>query len=300
MPALIVIGCIVLLIVLLLVIPVSLTIAYHTELSLSVRVFGIPFRLIPKKQKTYNPRHYTLKKIRRREEKEERRKQRRAEALKRKKRKQLKGKAKKDTEKKKEKEQPLDAKQTVAKVLEILPLVGRAAKQCFFGFLKKLRIRVMKLHIRVGSEDAANTAIQSEVIRQSVALLMAGLKKFCRLKDLKKADILIVPDYSIDKTEVDIHVTFQMSLGNMMGAFARAGFTFLSGWIKDKDKPKGGFLFGIPLPPLPSAPVAPVNPCIPVPPAPPSPFEKSTPAVATEEAIPSDSPSKAASTENNE
>jgi biopolymer transport protein ExbB/TolQ len=90
--ALIVIACIILLFVLLFTVRAYITIDLHDEFALSVKVLGIPLHILPQKQKKYNPRHYTLKKIRKRDAKEAKRQARLAAK-----------KAKKDAEKAKEK-----------------------------------------------------------------------------------------------------------------------------------------------------------------------------------------------------
>ena len=67
----IILGCIVLFFILLFTIPAYVTILFREDLALTVRVFGIPIRILPKKQKSYNLKKYTLKKIRKRDLKEE-------------------------------------------------------------------------------------------------------------------------------------------------------------------------------------------------------------------------------------
>ena len=68
MPALIIIGCIVLLFVILFTVHINVNVAMSDDMTLIVRVFGIPIKILPKKPKTYNPKNYTLKKIRKRDQ----------------------------------------------------------------------------------------------------------------------------------------------------------------------------------------------------------------------------------------
>ena len=284
------VGLLALCFVLLFTVPASATVSYHTEFGLTVRVFGIPFRIFPcKKKKRYNPRHYTLKKIRRREEQEELRRKKRAEA-----------KANKKSQKKKsppkEGKKTTGEKQDFSELTEWIPVIGRVAKLFFSRFFKKLRIRVMKLHIRVTAEDAATTAMAYVAVRQSVELLMAGLAKFCHLHDLRKADLDIVPDYTADKFDVDVCVNFKMSLGNVVVAVLRAGTLLLTEWIKiqsasgsDSKPPMLPRILGVPIPPAPPRPTPPVAPVVPVPPAPPvpnAPYAPSVPDIPVPDAPP--------------
>ena len=63
----IVIGSIVLLFVLLFTVHAYITIEAGDELALTVRILGIPIRILPKKPKKYKISDYTLKKIRKRD-----------------------------------------------------------------------------------------------------------------------------------------------------------------------------------------------------------------------------------------
>ena len=69
MPALIVLGCIILFFVVLFTVHINVRIAMKDDMTLMLRVFGIPIKILPKKPKTYDPKNYTLKKIRKRDAK---------------------------------------------------------------------------------------------------------------------------------------------------------------------------------------------------------------------------------------
>ena len=81
----IIIGCIVLLFVLLFTVHAYITIEMTDDMALTVRVLGIPIRILPKKPKTYKISHYTLKKIRKRDEKAAKKAAQKAENKKKKK-----------------------------------------------------------------------------------------------------------------------------------------------------------------------------------------------------------------------
>lgn len=251
--ALIVIACIILLFVLLFTVRAYITIDLHDEFALSVKVLGIPLHILPQKQKKYNPRHYTLKKIRKRDAKEAKRQARLAAK-----------KAKKDAEKAKEKaalDKLTKAQRKALKkekrasrpaLTEFIPLVGRVAKLFFSRFFGKLHVQVAHIHIHVGSDDAATTAIMYGAMYQSLSFLMEGLQRITHMDGLDKADILLVPDFTNDRISFDANITFRVTLGHVVGAAIKAGFAFLFGYNKikpDPDHPKTRIL--PPAPPKP-------------------------------------------------
>ena len=108
-------------------------------------------------------------------------------------------------------------------------------------------------------------AVTYGLVNQAVAYLMELLKKISHIDGLKKADVMIQPDFLSDKIEYDIKLTFRVSLGNVVGALLRAGWAFLLGYARikpDPDRPRG-----IPLPPTPPKPEAPIRPEAPDPPS---------------------------------
>lgn len=105
------------------------------------------------------------------------------------------------------------------------------------------------------------------VVYQSVGYLMKLLEKICHVDGLKKAEISVVPDYTLAGIVFDCDLTFRVSLGNLVGALLKAGFAFLKGYIKikpDPDHPETA----VPVPDIPHAPKIPL-PVIPSPPSPP-------------------------------
>ena len=69
MPALIALCCVVLFFVILFTVRINVRVTMKDDMTLALRVFGIPIKILPKKEKTYNPRRYTLKRIRKRDAK---------------------------------------------------------------------------------------------------------------------------------------------------------------------------------------------------------------------------------------
>ncbi len=238
-----VVGFIVLLFVLLFTVHAYINIDMKDDFALTVRVLGIPIRILPSKEKKYNIKNYTLKKIRKREAKEAKIAAQKAAAKKKK----AAEKARKKAEKK-----AADAKLTKAerraakkakkaqkpKMTEFIPLTARVAKLFFSRFFGKIHIKVARLNIRVGGGDAMAVAITYAAVTQSLGYLMKVLEKICHVKDLKKAEITVYPDYTLEGMAFDCNITFRVSLGNLVGAALKAGFSFLKGYMKIKPDPK--------------------------------------------------------------
>ena len=259
----IILGCIVLLFVLLFTVHANITIEARDELALTVRILGIPIRILPKKPKKYKISDYTLSKIRKREAKEAKKaaKKARQKAEKRAK------KAQKKAEEKAVAAKMTRAERRAAKaakkakkpaLTDMIALIAKVAKLFFSRFFGKLHIRVARIHLRVGASDAMTAAVTYGLVNQGVAYLMELLKKICHVEGLKKADVMIQPDFLIDRIEYDVELTFRVSLGNVVGALLRAGWAYLLGYARikpDPDHPRG-----IPKPPAPPMPDAPVRP----------------------------------------
>ena len=265
MPALIIVGCLILLFVLLFTVRASVTIEYRDELSLWVRVFGIKIGILPKKEKKYRHRRYTLKKIRRRDERAAKKKAK-ADAARRER--EAEKAARKEREKKRRasmtkaqlKAEKKRKKAERPKLGDVVSLSLGVAKLFFSRFFGKLHIKIARLYVNVATGDAASTAILYGALYPSAHLFLAGLEKISNVDGLKRADMKITPDYLSEQTTIDLKLSFSVSLGALLGAALKSGFKFLFGYNKIKpdpetaDKEKTG---GIPIPPSPPAPPSP-------------------------------------------
>lgn len=266
---LIVLACIVLLFVLLFTVHAYIRIQMTDEFGLSIRVLGIPIRILPKKPKKYKISDYTLKKIRKRERKQAKKDAQKREAAKKKAAEKAKKKAEKKAAEAKltkaEKKALKKAKRAKRpKMTEFIPLVAQVAGLFFSKFFGKIHIKMARLHITVGGKDAANIAMMYGLLYPSLEMLLATLSKICHVKDLKKADISLLPDFTSDKIVFDCDITFRVSLGNLVGALLKAGWKFLLGYNKIKPDPDAKVPSHTPetppLPPLPPLPHIPTPP----------------------------------------
>ena len=268
---LIVIGCIILFFVFLFTVHAYVTIEMADDMALTIRILGIPIKILPKKPKTYNIKKYTLKKIRKRDAKAAQKAIKKAESKKKKKAAKEQKKAEKKAELAKLSKEELRERKEKKKasrpaLTDLIPLVCRVLGLFFSRFFGKLHIKVAKLHVRVGAADAMQAAVIFGVANQAVQYLVEFLRKISHVDGLKKADIRIEPDFLSDKIEFEFNMTVRVSLGNVLGALFKAGWHFLVGFVKikpDPDHPKS-----IKPPKPPKAPKAPKPEPIPRPDAP--------------------------------
>lgn len=238
----IIIGCIILLFVLLFTVHAYITIEMAEDMALTVRVLGIPIRILPKKPKQYKISRYTLKKIRKRDAKAAKKAAKKAESKKKKQAEKEQKKAEKKAELAKmtpEERRALKEKKKAGKpaLTDLIPLICRVIGLFFSRFFGKLHIKVAKLHVRVGASDAMQAAMIYGVANQAVQYLVEFLRRISHVDGLKKADIRIEPDFLSDKIEFEFNMTFRVSLGNVLGAVFKAGWKFLVGFIKIKPDP---------------------------------------------------------------
>ncbi len=243
MIAWIVIGCILLFFIFLFTVHAFITLDMAEDLALSVRVLCFRIKILPKKEKKYNPKKYTLKKIRKRDAKAAAKDAKAAENKKKK----AAAKAEKKAEKKakldamsKEERRELKRKKKASRpaLTDLIPLVCRVLGLFFSRFFGKLHIKVARLNVRIGAADAMQAAVMYGVVNQSVQYLLTAFNKFTHVDGLKRAEISITPDFTSDKIDFDFKLTVRVSLGNVLGAVFKAGWRFLVGFLRIKPNPE--------------------------------------------------------------
>ena len=242
MPALIVIGCILLFFIILFTVHINVSVAMSDDMTLILRVFGIPIKILPKKPKTYNPKNYTLKKIRKRDAKAAEKEAKAAEKKKKKQAEKERKKAEKAAEEAKktpeEKKAEKEAKKASKPALtDLIPLALNVAKLFFSRFFGRIHIRVVKLNVRIGASDAMTAAVIYGVANQAVQYVMEFLRKFCRVDKYSQSDIRIEPDFLIEDIAFEFKLNVRVTLGGVLGAVFKAGWQFLVGYIKIKPNP---------------------------------------------------------------
>lgn len=224
---------------------IRVTLEMKDELRLSVLAFGIKINILPKKPKKYKIKNYTPKKIAKRDLAAEIKAAKAAE-------KKAAKKAQKEAEKKKKKEEAqkltkaekkaIKAKKKASRppIPDMLSLFMRVIKLFFSGFFSKFHFHVARIRIKIGSADAATTAMLWCAISTGIKPVLMFLDKHSNLHGMKNADIRITTDYLSEEIQADVKLAFSLSIGGVLGVLFRTAFSFLFGWLKIKPSAPAG------------------------------------------------------------
>lgn len=238
MPALIIIGSIIAFFVLLFTVRVRVNIKMKEELELSVVAFGAKIKILPKKPKKYNLKKYTLKKIAKRDEKAAAKARKKADAkAKKKKEKEEKKKAAKALTKEQKKAIKAKKKASRPPIPDMISLFKEVIGLFFGTFFSKLHFHVAKIKIKVGSNDAATTAVLHGTICAALGPTLTFIDRHSNLHTKRNYTIYIEPDFTSDKIDMDIDLGLSLSLGGILATAIKAGFRFIMGWTKIKPTP---------------------------------------------------------------
>ncbi len=196
-------------------------IAYSDELALTVRVLGIPIKILPKKKKKVKLSAYSKKNRAKYEASQRERALKKAKKKSEKKKKKDEAKAKKEADKAAGKVKP---KKPLGETIDMIrDLVAVAVLR----FAKHLRIRVARLHIGVATGDAASTAILYGTVAPAVACIAAYLDSTSTLRRPAKSDIDIRADYLSEKMQIDIEIGFSLCVWQLFDILFKTGFRLI-------------------------------------------------------------------------
>lgn len=206
---------------------------YNGELALSVKVLGKTIKILPKKpRKALDPDDFSPEKYRKLLAKEAK-----AQAKKDAKKAKKAAKKKAKAEEKKRSEQasanePSRKKKSIADILDLVYMGLDALRSLGRSFGKRFEIEAVKLHITVGSEDAAQTALLYGILSQAVAYVLEflSLRTNLRIKKKNRGNILVDADFTAETITADLHLIFKLRVWHF---FAMA-FSALGGVIKNR------------------------------------------------------------------
>lgn len=209
-----------LVIFIILMLKIQVIIEYNTDVALTVKLYGLPLRILPMKKRRVKP--MTAKeaaKIRKRRANAEKKKLLKAEAKKK-----AKAEKKKAAEEKKKREnaspeakrKALEAKRKKkaesATLKENLDLVKKIVAFFFSRLFRHLRIDVTRIHIIIGTDEAAKTAMMYGITVQAVAYILALLDKVTNLHGLQKRDVYVDTDFLSEEMKIDVKIAFSIRL----------------------------------------------------------------------------------------
>ena len=219
----IIFACILLFFIFLLTLKATITLEYNSDLSLTLRILFIKIDLLGSKKKKYK-QSMSARKAKRI------RKKLRKKALKKR------GKAedKKEGEKGKEKK-----KRSFGDILDIVTLVTGIAKTVIAKTFGHLRLKMTRVRIKIGTGDAATTAITYGAVSQSINVLFALLSEVKRVKLPEPDDIDVCADFLAEKSDIDIKISFSLRVWHVIH-IACAALSKLVKRMIDNEKKKAG------------------------------------------------------------
>ena len=199
----------------LLLLPVRLSLTFQDELSLSASYLFLRFPIYPK-EKEVRLSKYTQRKLKKRKKKLKKKKQiERISATK---------KAKKP-------------KPTLKQRLRQLRLILYILKNVYKNVLSAVHVRVKRLYVRVGTDDAAKTAILYGIAAQSTSYLLTLLHDHTKTT-VKRGGADVIADFCGTESALDVDIVFSVKPISALYLGLRAAFFFLKHKFNDPDKNK--------------------------------------------------------------
>lgn len=97
-------------------------------------------------------------------------------------------------------------------ILDEIKLIKEVLSTALNAASKYLHVKISKLHIKVATDDAANTAILYGAVSGAVAGIIELIDSYTNLKRLKKCAVIVEPDFLNDKTEVKLNISLSLSV----------------------------------------------------------------------------------------
>jgi hypothetical protein len=96
---------------------------------------------------------------------------------------------------------------------------------------KYLRLHAARLHIRVATGDAAETAVLYGVVCQSLSYLLALFDRVTRLKAVTP-DVSVTADYLAEKPSADVKLVFSLRVFGAIAILFGVAFSYMRTKIK--------------------------------------------------------------------
>jgi hypothetical protein len=186
---------------------IRINLTYTEDIIIELRILFLRFRLYPKEKKV-NVRRYTYKRYRKRLLKQ------------RKKEKNNSVKQTAQAPQKEKKKRPIK---------QNLRLYTYLFKKLYAKILHRFRIDVAQLHITVATGDAAQTAIATGIVNQTVSYILEILHQHANLHHSYRADVAVTPDFLGEKSRVACNISFSLRVCEIIEIGIRFFYHFLVG-----------------------------------------------------------------------
>ena len=167
-------------IVLLLSIPVGINLVLEDELRVYLRVLFLKFKLYPSKKKKFNQRKHEKKKKKKESAKSSVLKER-------------------------------DEIKSKPTLLENISTITEIVRTFFKHFSKHLHVKLTKIHIKVATPDAAETAILYGAVSGAVACLVELIDSITNLGRIKQSSIAVEPDFLSEKSSARLNISLYIN-----------------------------------------------------------------------------------------
>lgn len=167
-------------IVLLLSIPVGINLVLEDELRVYLRVLFLKFKLYPSKKKKFNQRKHEKKKKKKESAKSPVLKER-------------------------------DEIKSKPTLLENISTITEIVRTFFKHFSKHLHVKLTKIHIKVATPDAAETAILYGAVSGAVACLVELIDSITNLGRIKQSSIAVEPDFLSEKSSARLNISLYIN-----------------------------------------------------------------------------------------
>ena len=107
-------------------------------------------------------------------------------------------------------EQSKDSGESALKIVDHLNIITDVSKVFFGRFTKHSHVKLVRVNIKVASDDAAKTAILYGTVSAALSSLIALLDEVTNLDSPGRSNISVVPDYLSDKSEARIKLVYSI------------------------------------------------------------------------------------------
>ena len=215
----IIILSIIALLTLLLFLKIGLAISYSDNLTLTAKVLFVKIRLYPKKKKKHHKRSMSAKKAQRIKDK-----------LNKKKRKKAKKKGDASTS------GTAKPKRSPSDIIETISTVAVIVRTLIEKFTKYLRIKIARIHIKIATGDASQTAIAYGALTQSINVLFPLLEDVKNFSMPKNRDIDIYPDFLSEDSEIELNLIFSLRVWQIFATALSMLYRLAKHYIKSLER----------------------------------------------------------------
>lgn len=214
---------------------VKVRIAYREKVKLKVGLWFLSFTVLSDKQKKEkepkelekckNPDKVLRRELKRQEKAAA---AARKKAAKKAEKKKKKAKSRAEAKAQKRKEEAEGKKTPSPNLKENLEMILTLLKKLYAATRGKFKLRLKKMHIAIGTEDAAQTAILYGVAVQSASYILNFLNE--KLIPIKRREgaVNIYPDYTALKTSVDVDIVCSFKIRSVIAIGVKMLLAFLS------------------------------------------------------------------------